>query len=365
MRTVLLRTFVVVAASIATSAQSSVTALNIQSCFNPLLQQKMDYSSDIRLSLASLSQITENTYEESKHDVGLAGRYKFLAFSLNYEDFDKKRREYFNLNKLNIDYYRGISLSTRTLDAGGYTVIKDCIDQVARTQYGFHYVYYLDGANKAAIQFFWNPTAGGSREVKVTDSWLDNATASTTEKSKYRDKLFPWVSRWSPFPYPRIGASSEVIFLTRKNVSDSIRISLSVDPSTDTGPPIIIPAVPQPIIDPECKTVFDKNEPFTHAEYKIARNFNDNDYITDAHGCSDCHGYVVGFDTPGLIWKMECHTQADNIWQESCTGEGTTHAQSSGYQNANPKQIYVTAWYQIPRQQCTFQQDSNTPQRSQ
>src|SRR5437588_7085094 len=67
------------------------TQLDISSCFNSLLQQQVDYTSDVRLALATLSQISESTYESSKHDASLAGQYKFLGGSINYADFNEKR----------------------------------------------------------------------------------------------------------------------------------------------------------------------------------------------------------------------------------------------------------------------------------
>ena len=105
--------------------------------------------------------------------------------------------------------------------------------------------------------------------------------------------------------------------------------------------------------EPDCTTIYDKRDPRTDVEYKLTQTFNDNDYITDKHGCSDCHGYAVGFDTPGKIYQVTCTTDAF-VYVDTCTGENTTHAQSTGYQNSNPASIHVTARYVMPRQTCTF-----------
>ena len=62
---VLLGCLVVVTTGI---GNAQVTQFDISTCFNGLLQQKTDYSSDTRLALATLSQIDESNYEIYKHD---------------------------------------------------------------------------------------------------------------------------------------------------------------------------------------------------------------------------------------------------------------------------------------------------------
>src|SRR5579862_230316 len=70
---------------------------DISSCFNQLLQQQTNYTST----------------EQFKHDATLSAVYDFIPLSANYSDFNEKRRNYFSLHKLDLDYYRAISTSSR------------------------------------------------------------------------------------------------------------------------------------------------------------------------------------------------------------------------------------------------------------
>jgi hypothetical protein len=334
-----------------TSFAQVASQLDISSCFNGLLQKQVDYRSDTRLALATLSQINSTNYEVMKHDASLAGQYGILSGSANYSDFNDKRSTYFQQNQLSLQYYQSISLSTRTLDTEAYGTINKCIDTVAASTYGFRYLYLINNRTDAAIQFFWQGTPGSPPTIDIVDSYLDNANAKNTGAGD--SKLYPYVSRLQLFtPYPTIGLSSPVIILTRKDPDKDIRISLTTRPPVSTGF-ITIPKVPAPTKEPICKTVFDRENPATKTPYILTQTFNTNNYIGDRHGCSDCAGFVVGFNTPGLIWQIDKTTE-DHVWVDFCSGEGTTHAQCSGYQNANPKNITMTAHYQMPRQVCTY-----------
>ncbi len=69
--------------------------LDISQCFNQLLQQKLDYTSNETIRRATLAQISESTYESFKHDASIDSYFDFLPLSANYKDFDEKRRKYF------------------------------------------------------------------------------------------------------------------------------------------------------------------------------------------------------------------------------------------------------------------------------
>src|SRR5260370_13075000 len=155
-------------------AQSS---FDVSSCFNQLLQQQIDYTSTEQLKLATLAQISESTYESFKHDAKFAGAYGFISGSANYSDFNDKRRDYFSLHTLDLEYYRAISTSSRVLCPSAYAVITSCVQQLASKADGFHYLYSVDDAKSASVQFFWRPPVNfpGIEVVKVDDSTLANA----------------------------------------------------------------------------------------------------------------------------------------------------------------------------------------------
>jgi|SRR5882724_1119569 len=335
------------AVSVGTAAQ---TQLEISSCFNPLLQQKLDYTSDTRLAMAKLAQISASDYEASKHDVSLAGKYKVLSGSADYKDFDEKRSSYFSLNKLDINYYRSISLSTRTLDSQAYGLIKDCIDKVASQQYGFRYLYTIDSPTAAAVQFFWNSTPGGPASLDITDSYVENAVVKSQRVPQ--EKLFPYVSRWSFSKYPQLQGISPIILLDRKDPSKDIRISVSTRPQVNTQF-INLPPVPQPIVDIKCETVYDTEDPVTHRPYSRQEAINLAGRVTDRHGCSDCVGYSVAFDAPGPVTNLSCTPSGDHVWQEICQADGN-HISTSGFLNSNPRSIYFAYSYKLARQDCKF-----------
>jgi hypothetical protein len=333
--------FATLAAFIAFPAHAQ-TQLDISSCFNSLLQQQVDYTSDVRLALATLSQISESTYESSKHDASLAAQYGILSGSANYADFVEKRREYFQLNKLDLQYYQSISLKTRTLDSQAYGVIKDCIDKVATDQYGFHYLYTVDDAKIASIQLFWRPTEGG-QPIQIVDSVLLNAKAKT--EGVPSGKLFSKVR-----PYPKIMGASNAILLERTDPAKNINCTVSTRPQVKTFD-IVIPATLKPSVDLTCKTVYDTIDPVTGNPYfrKEALVLN----VTDGHGCSDCHGYYLTVDAPGPVTDVKCESSGDHVWQELCDSQGN-HIRAVGYENANPRSLYISYHYKVSRQDCKF-----------
>jgi hypothetical protein len=331
------------------SLSHAQTELDISSCYNPLLQQKVDYTSDVRLALATLAQVTEADYEVTKHDASLAGQYGFISGSANYADFDDKRRQYFQLNKLDLQYYQSISVSTRTLDSKAYDLIKDCIDKVAAVQYGFHYLFKVDDPKIASLQLFWRPTEGGG-PLEITDSVLLNAKVKTQGVAD--GKLLPYVSRWSFTPYPKIQGALGPILMERTDVEKNINCTVSTKPQVKTFD-MVIPPVAKPSIDIVCTTVYDTNDPVTGRRYgdgdRVAWPLN----VTDGHGCSDCHGYSFEMNAPGPVTDVTCTSSGDHVWQEVCTFDGN-HIRASGYENANPRTLYIDYHYKITRQDCKF-----------
>jgi hypothetical protein len=323
------------------------TQLDISGCFNPLLQNQIDYKSDVRLSLATLAQINESDYELKKHDVALAGQYGIISGSADYKDFDDKRKQYFQLNKLDLQYYQSISLNTRTLDSQAYGLIKNCIDTVAANTYGFHYLYTVDGDQAASIQLFWHPTESGS-SIAITDSVLTNAKAKTAGVPD--GKLYPYISKWSLTPYPKIEGASNVILLERDDPSKSIHCSVSTKPQVQTLD-MMIPSQKKPTSDIVCQTVYDATEPVTNRPYGDTVVWPLN--VTDGHGCSDCHGYSFSLDAPGPVTDVVCTSSGDHVWQEKCEAHGN-HIEAVGFQNANPRTLTIVYHYKLARQDCEF-----------
>ena len=318
------------------------TQLDISSCFNPLLQQQVDYKSDIRIALATLSQITDTNYESSKHDASLAAQYGFLSGSANYSDFVEKRKEYFQLNKLDLQYYQSISLNTRTLDSQGYEVIKDCIDKVAADQYGFHYLYTVDDPKIASVQLFWRPTEGG-QAIQIVNSVVLNAKVKSDNVPS--GKLFPTTK-----PYPKILGASNAILLERTDVGKNINCTVSTIPQVKTFD-IVIPFVPKTSVDLVCNTVYDSVDPVTGNTYTGQEALPLN--VTDKHGCDDCHGYFLTVDAPGPVTDVTCRSSGDHVWQEICDSQGS-RIRAIGYENANPRSLYITYHYKVAHQDCKF-----------
>jgi hypothetical protein len=218
---------------------------------------------------------------------------------------------------------------------------------VAGQQYGFHYLYTIDDPKTASVQLFWRPTEGG-QPIEVVDSVLLNA------KSKMQDapdgKLYPYVSRWSFTSYPKISGASNAILLERINPDQNINITVSTRPQVKTFD-IVIPPVPKPSVDLACTTVYDTRNPVTGQDYfqKEALVLN----VTDAHGCGDCHGYSLGLDAPGPVIDVRCESSGDHVWQEICDFQGT-RIRSIGYENANPRSMYISYHYKVARQECKF-----------
>jgi len=270
---------------------------DVSSCFNELLQQKTDYKSNEQLKLATLAQVSESSYDAFKRDANFAGQYAFISGSANYKDFSEKRRDYFSLHKLDLEYYRAISTSSRVLGDAAYGVITNCIQQLASKSDGFHYLYTVDDAKSASVQFFWRPpvNSGGIELVKVEDSTLVNAVVVNGDSYKGHLYNHSWYKKT-----PRIGIASSVILLTRADPDTVIRISMVTDPQLNTGF-ITIPPVPKPILPPKFKITYE-NAPFVFPFYKKQGT-------AIGHGnplCNDCDNFEKVIDVPGDVVSVTC-----------------------------------------------------------
>jgi hypothetical protein len=272
---------------------------DVSPCFNDLLQQKFDYTSTEKLALATLSQVSQSTYEQFKHDGKLSVMYSFLPLSASYADFDEKRSNYFSLRKLDINYYRAISISSRTLGDAGYAVITNCISQLASKADGFHYLYTVDDPRAASVQFFWRPPVNAAtiNQVKVTDSTLVNAFVVNGES--YKGHLYDHgFFRFDP----KIGVASPVILLNREDLDSVIRISLVTEPQLNTGF-ITIPPVPKPLPAPEIVTSFvDTNWPFEFDKLDPANKLVGG----GTPDCNDCREFERVVDLPGEVVSVRC-----------------------------------------------------------
>jgi hypothetical protein len=338
--------FAVSILTLASVCSAQIAELPIGACFNDELQQKMDYSSNMTLALAAFSQIRSDNYELMKKNASLTAVFDFIPMTSSYDELDKLRSNYFEQNGLKLSEYQSITLSTRTLDAKAYGLLKDCIDHVAANTYGFHYLIYTQGPDKAAIALFWNPAPGGPQEIKVTDSYLEGATAADMAKSKYGDKLFPYVSWWSLASYPRIGTSGRLILLDRKERGKMIRINIATEPQVKLDQPIEIAAVPVPTVKHACGKVYEKNDPVTGILYQASGVWDDRDVSNDRSE------WYVKLDTPGTIYDEYCWVDA-HVYIDDQGGTTTNHAYCRGHQDANPKYIHLRANYLVERTVCT------------
>lgn len=320
--------------------------LDVSQCFNRLLQQKLDYSSTESMRLATLAQISEQTYESWKHDATLGSYFTFLPASIDYKDFNTKRRSYFELHKLDFQYYRAISTSSRTLDPAAYGLISNCISEVASKADGFHYLYTVDDAKAASIRFFWRPNVSlkGADVIKISDSTLDNATVVNGERYKGHLYDLAWYK-----PDPRIAVASPPILLKRDNAENVIRISLVTDPPVDVGF-IVIPPVPKPLPAPIFQTELLEKPP-------MIVPFNKKDGKIISHGtpdCSDCDLYVYDVDVPGNVVSVDCKFgPGSNNNKAYCGPNGEHKARWEYYSNdGNNQAMTMTIQYKAESQKC-------------
>jgi hypothetical protein len=325
------------------------TNLDVSTCFNNLLQQKNDLSSVETLKLATLAQVSESTYESAKHDASLAATFKFVPISADYKDFSEKRRDFFQLNKLDMESYKAISTSSRTLGPDAYKLISECIRTLAASQFGLHYVATVEDENSATIQFFWKPTTGAD-PIAVTDSVLENATV--VGGNVEIGKLFPYVAWWSLSRYPRFTSASAAILLKRADTSKPIRASITSRPLVQSSA-IVIPPLPPPLKEPVYQTVYDETNS-AGQPYVVTRTFQKNSYGTSRRrGCSDCFEVIITSAVDGPITSLNC-TVPDPGWfhQEVCTFDGTT-ARWEGFTNTgDPRTVILTIHYKVARQVC-------------
>lgn len=340
------------AISLAPQAASAQSQLDISACFNPLLQQQVDYTSDERLALATFAQISESNYEGSTHDAGLTAKFKLLSLGLSYSEFTERRSEYFRLNRLDLQEYKSISLKTRTLDQKSYELIRSCITDVAATQYGLKYLTVIDERGKATVQFFWNPTDTTSR-IRITDSALENATAVGVDAPK--GKVYPR-HRWYDFfsSAPMLERASPPILLVREDACKPIRISITTDPAVRIQP-ITIPPVPKPAVDLVCTSSIEKINPVTGGAYTRREVVDLVPLLVGplGYGCPDCRKFEVVFDAPGPVLSATCANTSNWTHLESCQWDGKT-VRATGFLNAGPARLIVDVAYGVVRQACTF-----------
>jgi hypothetical protein len=280
-------------------AQEEVDATK---CFNDMLVQKYDFDSTESFKYASLAIINRDNYNATKTNVALTAVYGAAMFSGDYEHFQEERQKYFELRSLNIDQYRQIRASQRTLAPAAYNLISQCIRDTS-SHYGFSFHYTLANEYDATLELYYHSTEEKYKAHKITHSSLSNAVIVG---EKTTTQLFPDCT-WGSWGCPNL-LEYRLYKLRRINPNQEMGIRVDLDPVVATHDLSIPPLDGN--FDP--KTEVDEGLPVkeTH-DFSPASVINANKDLSDG---SDRALWIVHDYVPGIIIGAVCRFDRSHIY---------------------------------------------------
>src|SRR5690348_2824626 len=81
-------------------------------CFQDMLVSHYNFSQRENLLLSALAIVNSDNYKEAGKNESLTGAYAGFSLTGKYEDFEKERNQLFEYNKLDINQYKQILVSS-------------------------------------------------------------------------------------------------------------------------------------------------------------------------------------------------------------------------------------------------------------
>ena len=190
-------------------------------CFNDMLVSKFDFKQRDSLILSSLAMVNKDNFVDAGKNASLLGVIPGAGFFKGeYGDFERKRDQLFELNRLDENRYHETLLSSVWLGDNGYRALTACFDAVINSGDGFREIHKIGGPQRVSIQFFWSSSTN-TNSIKLFDSTLENGHVQGAPAGK----LFPPTGKNGQASLT-VSKATVPIVIFRDNVNEPIFITL-------------------------------------------------------------------------------------------------------------------------------------------
>lgn len=196
-------------------------------CFQDMLVNHYDFSQRENLMLSALAIVDDHTFKDSGANNSLTGSYAGYSVTDKYSQWDKERRDLFTYNKLDINQYKQLLISSTWIGDQGYSVIETCLNTLALGGDGFRYKVEFASSQLVYIQFKWSDPQNGASTVRILNSKIENGNVDDAPAHKLFSPKTPMV----------VGRAAVPIAVRREKVTDDIFITLTT--SLDKQPGVI------------------------------------------------------------------------------------------------------------------------------
>jgi hypothetical protein len=133
-----------------------------------------------------LSVVNQSNFEELKKKGAIEVAMKGIPFNGSYEDFERRKAEFFSSTRLDVDAQQTFGLLSHAIPPDSYAAAKDCIDKVT-TEGGVRVAYIINTKDTTAIRVRFNPgrVTGATVEVSVSGGRImRDGRVATTVRTK-------------------------------------------------------------------------------------------------------------------------------------------------------------------------------------
>lgn len=212
-------------------------------CVAGLLPNVTISTSSQRLNMAVLKVIDEKTYRDLQRggSGGLSIPLKALPVPIeanaSYQEWDTKRREYFELNKFDLSYDESFLLVRREIPEVAYAAYKECLVRTS-SAFGVHIIIDDYNDKEVFVTLKWTPPPNPSGSSGATKVNVE-ASGTTPEMSKLPE-ITLGAGHARPLTFPLV-AGSPFIITASTDAGFSQRKTLEVSPQKlkipDARPP--------------------------------------------------------------------------------------------------------------------------------
>ena len=194
-------------------------------CFQDMLVNHYDFSQRENLLLSALAIVDDHTFKDSGSNNSLTGSYAGYSLTDKYSQWDKERRDLFEYNKLDINQYKQLLISSTWIGDQGYSVIETCLNTLALGGDGFRYKVEVASPQLVYIQFKWSDPQNGASKVRILNSKIENGNVDDEPPHKLFSPKTPMV----------VGGAAVPIAIKREKVTDDIFITLTTSLNKQPG----------------------------------------------------------------------------------------------------------------------------------
>jgi hypothetical protein len=147
-----------------------------ENCWTGAIMEHRLFSSDDRLYLAMLNEITAENFSDRKKSYGGGLDIEGFSLSGDYGDFDSARRKEFQRSSFSENRESSVSYIEQAVSSKGLEAVQRCMELKSRSVAGIHMWVQKLTARNALVAMYWQPPPLGSQRVTVAVATWEGTT---------------------------------------------------------------------------------------------------------------------------------------------------------------------------------------------